>query len=87
MERDIFADSEGTIKELASLGAERLAAELIKLARKTDEGLFAVLRLLSFPPENLERFKKNLSRIKRGRKSYDWDAAADLAERKSTRRS
>ncbi len=79
-DREIFADPEGTVRGLAALGAERLAEELVRLARRSDVVLESVLRLLSTPEENLERFRKGLARIRRGRKFYDWERAGELAD-------
>ncbi|MGY4706511.1 DUF6880 family protein [Candidatus Bipolaricaulota sp. J31] len=79
-DREIFADPEGTVQELAALGAVRLAEELVRLAYRSDVALESVLRLLSTSEENLERFRKGLARIRRGRKFYDWERAGELAD-------
>lgn len=71
--------TEDVVAKLAQLGAERLAMELAKLAFRNDEVYAAVERLMASPKENLERFMKKLNRLRRGRKYYDWKAAAELA--------
>ncbi|MGY4707853.1 DUF6880 family protein [Candidatus Bipolaricaulota sp. J31] len=73
-----MGDSEDKAR-LISLGAERLADALLKLARRSGEALEEVRHLLASPEENLQRFRKKLAWLKRGRKFYDWRGSYELA--------
>lgn len=77
--RDDGTAQEDVRERLVSLGPERLADELLRLAARTDDAAESVERLISTPEENIKRFKTRLAGLKRRRKFVDWQEAPRFA--------
>jgi hypothetical protein len=67
-------------QKLLNLGAETLAEALLDLAKWSEAAENMVERMISGPEENIRRFKKNLSRIKRFQRFLKWDESGDFAQ-------
>ena len=67
-------------KKLTDLGVENLADALLELAKWSDVADNMVERMISDPEENIQRFKKKLSRIKRSQRFLKWDESEGFAE-------
>ncbi len=63
-------------KKLTELGVETLADALLELAEYSDEAGELIGRLIATPKENIQRFKKKLSGLKKSRRFIDWRGAA-----------
>ncbi len=61
------------------LGAESLADALLDLAGRIDTADDLVERLTATPFENIQRFKKTLTRLKRSRRFVRWGASSKLS--------
>ncbi|MGM0365025.1 MAG: DUF6880 family protein [Actinomycetota bacterium] len=68
-------------QKLTDLGAETLADALLELAEWSDTADNLVERMISGPEENIQRFKKKLSGIKRSRHFYEWNESEDFAQK------
>jgi hypothetical protein len=66
-------------QKLIELGPETLAEALLDLAIHSDEADDLIERLIAAPNENVQRFKKKLSGLKRSRRFIDWRGAAGFA--------
>lgn len=66
-------------QKLIELGPETLAEALLDLATHSDEADDLIERLIAAPKENVQRFKKKLSGLKRSRRFIDWRGAAGFA--------
>jgi len=58
-----------------NLGADVLADALLDLAVHSDEADDLIEQLVATPKENIQRFKKKLSSLKRSRRFIDWRGA------------
>ena len=65
---------------LVGLGAESLADALLELSWSSEVAQDLIERLLSTPRENVRRFKRKLSGLKRRTRFVDWRASARLVE-------
>jgi len=65
-------------KKLISLGTETLADALLELTKTSETALDLVDRMVSGPEENIQKFKKELSR-KRSRYFYKWNESEYFA--------
>ena len=63
-------------QRLSDLGAEALADALLNLAVHSGEADDLIEQLIATPKENVQRFKKKLSRLKRSGRFVDWRGAA-----------
>jgi len=68
-------------KKLISLGAEALTDALLELTKTSETALDQVERMVSEPEENIQRFKKELSSIKRSQYYYKWDETEYFARK------
>lgn len=66
-------------QKLIELGAETLVDALLKLVVHSDEADDLIERLIATPKENVQRFKKKLSSLKRSRRFIDWHGASSFA--------
>jgi len=66
-------------QKLIELGPETLAEALLDLATHSDEADDLIERLIAAPKENIQRFRKKLSGLKRSRRFIDWRGAAGFA--------
>ena len=66
-------------KKLIELGAESLANALVELAVWSDTAGDLVERMIAAPEENIKRFKKKLSSIKRSQHFIDWRESSGFA--------
>jgi len=66
-------------QKLIALGADALADALLNLAVHSDEADDLIEQLIATPKENVQRFKKKLSGLKRSRRFIDWRGAAGFA--------
>ncbi len=66
-------------KKLVALGAQALADALLELAVQSDAADDLVERLMASPKENIQRFKKKLSSLKRSRRFIDWRESSGFA--------
>ncbi|MCB2216996.1 MAG: hypothetical protein KQH59_13080 [Desulfobulbaceae bacterium] len=66
-------------KKLIALGADALADALLNLAVHSDEADDLIEQLIATPKENVQRFKKKLSGLKRSRRFIDWRGAASFS--------
>ena len=66
-------------QKLIDLGSDTLADALLKLAVHSDEADDLIEQLIATPKENVQRFKKKLSGLKRSRRFIDWRGAAGFA--------
>lgn len=66
-------------QKLMDLGADALADALLGLAVHSDEADDLIERLIATPRENVQRFKKKLSSLKRSRRFIDWRGSAGFA--------
>ncbi|MBU4318201.1 MAG: hypothetical protein KKF30_13135 [Proteobacteria bacterium] len=63
-------------QKLIDLGADALADALLDLAVHSEAADDLIERLIATPKENVQRFKKKLSSLKRSRRFIDWRGAA-----------
>lgn len=68
-------------KRLAALGSEILADALLEVAENDDHAMNIVIRLTSTSDQNRKRIVKNISKLVRSKKFYDWREAEILATR------
>ncbi|MDY6906452.1 MAG: hypothetical protein SWH61_17410 [Thermodesulfobacteriota bacterium] len=66
-------------QKLIDLGPETLADALLDLAVHSDEADELIEQLIATPKENVQRFKKKLSGLKRSRRFIDWRGAAGFS--------
>lgn len=66
-------------QKLIGLGPGALADALLNLAVHSDEVDDLIEQLIATPKENVQRFKKKLSGLKRSRRFIDWRGAASFA--------
>ena len=66
-------------QKLIELGAETLADALLDLAVHSDTADDLIERLIATPKENVQRFKKKLSSLKRSRHFIDWRGSSGFA--------
>ena len=66
-------------QQLMDLGSEQLADALLRLASQFDEAYDFVEHLIATPKENIQRFKKKLSSIKRSSEFIDWDESYEFS--------
>lgn len=66
-------------QKMMDLGADALADALLGLAVHSDEADDLIERLIATPRENVQRFKKKLSSLKRSRRFIDWRGSAGFA--------
>ncbi len=66
-------------QKLIDLGADALADALLELAVHSDLADDLIERLLATPKENIQRFKRKLSGLKRSKRFIDWRGAAGFA--------
>ena len=66
-------------QKLIALGADALADALLNLAVHSDEADDLIELLIATPKENVQRFKKKLSGLKRSRRFIDWRGASSFA--------
>jgi hypothetical protein len=66
-------------EKLIGLGADVLADALLNLAMRLDEAEDQIEQLLATPEENVRRFKKKLSSLKRSRRFIDWRDVGDFS--------
>jgi tetratricopeptide (TPR) repeat protein len=66
-------------QKLIDLGAETLAEALLDLAVYSDTADDLIERLIATPKENVQRFKRSLSSLKRSRRFVDWRGVPKLA--------
>ncbi len=66
-------------QKLIALGADALADALLNIAVHSDEADDLIEQLIATPKENIQRFKKKLSGLKRSRRFIDWRGAAGFA--------
>lgn len=66
-------------EKLMNLGAECLADVLLVLAERIDAVEERVTSMLAGPKENIQRFKKKLSSLKRSRRFVRWGESAGFA--------
>ncbi len=71
-------------RRLADLGAEALADAFLELATHDDAADDLVERLIATPKENINRFKKKLSSLKRSRRFIQWGESAAFAHELET---
>ena len=65
--------------KLIDLGAETLAEALLDIAVYSDPADDLIERLIATPKENVQRFKKKLSSLKRSRRFVDWRGSSGFA--------
>lgn len=63
-------------QKLIDLGADALADALLDVAVHSDEAYNLIEQMITTPKENVRRFKKKLSGLKRSRRFIDWRGAA-----------
>jgi len=68
-------------QKLIDLGPDALADALLNLAVHFDEADDLIEQLIATPKENVLRFKKKLSSLKRSRRFIDWREASDFARK------
>jgi hypothetical protein len=68
-------------QKLIELGPETLAETLLDLSIHSDEADDLIDRLIAAPKENVQRFKKKLTDLKRSRRFIDWRGAAGFARK------
>ena len=66
-------------QKLVNLGAETLAEALLNLAVLSDEADDLIEQLIATPRENVQRFKKKLSSLKRRKRFIGWRESASFA--------
>lgn len=66
-------------QKLIALGADALADALLDLAVHSNEADDLIGQLIAAPKENVQRFKKKLSGLRRSRRFIDWRGAASFA--------
>ncbi len=66
-------------QKLIDLGAEALAEALLDLAVHSDAADDRIEQLIATPKENVQRFKKKLSSLKRSRRFVNWRGAAGFS--------
>ncbi|WP_027360645.1 DUF6880 family protein [Desulforegula conservatrix] len=66
-------------QKLIELGAESLADALLELAEQYDAADDLLERMLATPTENIERFKKKISALKRSKRFISWGGASVFA--------
>lgn len=66
-------------QKLICLGSETLAEALLELAVHSDTVDDLVEQLIATPKENVQRFKKKLSSLKRSKRFIDWRGASSFA--------
>jgi len=66
-------------QKLLNLGSEVLAEALLKFAAQSDIADDLVERLVVSPKENIQRFKKKLSSLKRSKRFIDWRESSGFA--------
>jgi len=65
--------------KLIDLGADALADALLNLAVHSEEADDLIEQLIATPKENIQRYKKKLSSLKRSRRFIDWRGSAGFA--------
>lgn len=65
-------------QKLMDLGSEQLANALLHLASQFDEAHDFVEHLIATPKENIQRFKKKISSIKRSSHFINWDESYEF---------
>lgn len=65
-------------QQLMGLGSEQLADALLHLASQFDEAHDFVEHLIATPKENIQRFKKKISSIKRSSHFINWDESYEF---------
>ena len=66
-------------QKLIDLGAETLAQALLDIAVSSDAADDLIERLIAAPEENVRRFKKKLTGLKRSRRFIDWRSSSGFA--------
>lgn len=66
-------------RKLIDLGAETLAEALLDLSVHSEAADDLIERLLATPKENIQRFKKKLSSLRRSRRFVDWRGSSGFA--------
>ena len=66
-------------QQLIELGAETLAEALLDLSVLSEKADDLIERLIATPQENVQRFKKKLSGLKRSRRFIDWRGSSGFA--------
>ncbi len=66
-------------QKLVDLGSEVLAEALLKLATHSEEADDLIEQMIATPEENIHRFRKKLSRLKRSRRFIGWRESAGFA--------
>jgi hypothetical protein len=66
-------------QKLIKLGSDALADALLNLAVHSYDAEDLIEQLIATPKENVQRFKKKLSELKRSRRFIDWRGTADFA--------
>jgi len=66
-------------QRLIDLGAESLADALLELAIRSDTADDLIERMIAAPEENIQRFKKKLSSIKRSQRFIGWRESSGFA--------
>ena len=68
-------------QKLIDLDAESLAAALLELAAQSDVADDLVESLIATPTENIQRFRKKLTGLKRSRRFIDWRESSGFARK------
>jgi hypothetical protein len=66
-------------QKLIALGADALADALLEISVHSEQADDLIERLIATPNENVQRFKKKLSGLKRSRRFIDWRGASGFA--------
>lgn len=66
-------------ESLIQLGVEKLADALLELSANHEEARNLVQRLVATPKDNIQRYKKRLSSIKRRQKFVHWNESKEFA--------
>jgi hypothetical protein len=66
-------------QKLIALGADALADALLEISVHSEQADDLIERLIATPKENVQRFKKKLSGLKRSRRFIDWRGASGFA--------
>ena len=66
-------------RKLIDLGAETLAETLLDLSVHSEAADDLIERLIATPKENVRRFKKKLSSLRRSRRFVDWRGSSGFA--------
>ncbi|MCB2181513.1 MAG: hypothetical protein KQH63_05780 [Desulfobulbaceae bacterium] len=66
-------------QKLIALGADALADVLLEISVHSEQADDLIEQLIATPKENVQRFKKKLSGLKRSRRFIDWRGASSFA--------